>query len=181
MVSVTKIPTKSGPAATLTPISSYPKSVSPIRQGTVYFVRHGESTSNERNIFAGVLDVELTAFGKMQARQAGYDIKKKGITFDAVYVSHLKRARQTCDIALAVSGALSSPEIKPQIDHRIGEKSFGIFAQRNKNLLRLALGYEGFEELLHSHNETPPSGESIQQVYERVAQFYEEAIVTRLE
>lgn len=181
MVSVTKIPTTSGPAATLTPISSYSKSVSPVRQGTVYFVRHGESTSNERNIFAGVLDVELTAFGKMQARQAGYDIKKKGVTFDAVFVSHLKRARQTCDIALAVSGALSSPDIEPQIDHRIGEKSFGIFAQRNKNLLRLALGYEGFEELLHSHNETPPSGESIQQVYDRVAQFYEEAIVPRLE
>ncbi|MEO1181100.1 MAG: histidine phosphatase family protein [Cyanobacteria bacterium J06636_28] len=181
MVSVTQLPTAPGTAATLTPTSSDRKPGSPVRQGTVYFVRHGESTSNERNIFAGVLDVELTAFGKMQARQAGNDIKQKGITFDAVYVSHLKRARQTCDIALAVSGALSNPDIEPQIDHRIGEKSFGIFAQRNKNLLRLALGYEGFEELLHSHNETPPSGESIQQVYERVAQFYEEVIVPRLE
>ncbi|MEM9906987.1 MAG: histidine phosphatase family protein, partial [Cyanobacteria bacterium P01_D01_bin.44] len=180
MVSITQIPTASGPAATLTPISPNTKSVSAVRQGTVYFVRHGESTSNERNIFAGVLDVELTAFGKMQARQAGYDIQKQGVTFDAVYVSHLKRARQTCDIALAVSGALKSPDIEPQIDHRLGEKSFGIFAQRNKNLLRMALGYDGFEELLHSHNETPPSGESIQQVYERVAQFYEEAIVPRL-
>ena len=181
MVSVTKIPTTSGPAATLTPISFDQKPASAVQQGTVYFIRHGESTSNERNIFAGVLDVELTAFGKMQARQAGYDIKKKGVTFDAVYVSHLKRARQTCDIALAVSGALKSPDIELQIDHRIGEKSFGIFAQRNKNLLRLALGYEGFEELLHSHNETPPSGESIQQVYNRVAQFYEDEIVPRLE
>ena len=181
MVSVITSPTTSGPAATLTPVSPYTKPVSSGRQGTVYFVRHGESTSNERNIFAGVLDVELTAFGKMQARQAGYDIKKKGVTFDAIYVSHLKRARQTCDIALAVSGALKAPDIEPQIDHRISEKSFGIFAQRNKNLLRLALGYEGFEKLLHSHNETPPSGESIQQVYDRVAQFYEHEIVPRLE
>ena len=152
-----------------------------VQRGTVYFVRHGESSSNERNIFAGVLDVELTAFGKMQARQAGNDIKKKGVTFDAVYVSHLKRARQTCDIALSVSGALKNPAIKPQIDRRISEKSFGIFAQRNKNLLRLALGYEGFESLLHSHNETPPSGENLQQVYNRVAQFYQEEIVPRLE
>jgi 2,3-bisphosphoglycerate-dependent phosphoglycerate mutase len=31
--------------------------------GKVYFIRHGESTSNERNIFAGVLDVDLTAYG----------------------------------------------------------------------------------------------------------------------
>ena len=133
MVSVTQLPTAPGTAATLTPISPDHKPGSPVRQGTVYFVRHGESTSNERNIFAGVLDVELTAFGKMQARQAGNDIKQKGITFDAVYVSHLKRARQTCDIALAVSGALSNPGIEPQIDHRIGEISIGFFAQRNKN------------------------------------------------
>lgn len=48
-------------------------------RGQVYFVRHGESTSNERNIFAGVLDVELTAFGRMQARQAGHDLSKKAV------------------------------------------------------------------------------------------------------
>ena len=148
--------------------------------GQVYFIRHGESTSNERNIFAGVLDVELTAFGRLQARQAGLDLKRKNLKFDAVYVSHLKRARQTCDIALATSEALSSPEIIPQLDYRIGEKSFGIFAQRNQNLLRLALGYEGFEQMLHSHNETPPSGEKIALVYERAAQFYEEQIVPHL-
>jgi Fructose-2,6-bisphosphatase len=69
--------------------------------GLVYFIRHGESTSNERNIFAGVLDVELTSFGRLQARQAGVDLKKKGTKFDAVYVSHMRRARQTCEIALA--------------------------------------------------------------------------------
>ncbi|MEL6355252.1 MAG: histidine phosphatase family protein, partial [Cyanobacteria bacterium J06627_28] len=150
------------------------------QQGTVHFIRHGESTFNERNIFAGVVDAELTAFGKMQARQAGQDIKRKNVTFDAVYVSHLRRARQTCEIALAVSDALKKPQIEPQIDHRLGEKSFGIFARRNKNLLRLALGYDGYEEFLHSHNETPPSGESIEKVYNRVAQFYEEEVAPRL-
>ncbi len=68
--------------------------------GRVYFIRHGESTSNERNIFAGILDVGLTAFGRLQARRAGLDIQKKGVKFDAVYVSHMRRARQTCEIAL---------------------------------------------------------------------------------
>jgi broad specificity phosphatase PhoE len=149
--------------------------------GNVYFVRHGESTSNERNIFAGVLDVGLTAFGKLQARRAGLDIKKKGVKFDAVYVSHMRRARQTCEIALDVSQALKSPDIPIQIDHRISEKSFGIFAGRNLNLLRLALGYEGFEEMLHSHNEAPPAGEKIAQVYARAASFYDEKVVPHLE
>ena len=149
--------------------------------GRAYFIRHGESTSNERNIFAGVLDVDLTAFGRLQARRAGQDIKNKGVKFDAVYVSHMRRARQTCEIALAESQALKSPDIPVQIDHRISEKSFGIFAGRNLNLLRLALGYEGFEEMLHSHNEAPPAGEKISQVYYRAAHFYEDKVVPHLQ
>ncbi|MEH2081990.1 MAG: histidine phosphatase family protein [Nostoc sp.] len=149
--------------------------------GRAYFIRHGESTSNERNIFAGVLDVDLTAFGRLQARRAGADIKKKNIKFDAVYVSHMRRARQTCEIALAESQALKSPDIPVEIDHRISEKSFGIFAGRNLNLLRLALGYEGFEEMLHSHNEAPPAGEKIAQVYYRAAHFYEDKVVPHLQ
>ncbi len=151
------------------------------QEGKVYFIRHGESTSNERNIFAGVLDVDLTAFGRLQARQAGSDLKKKGMKFDAVYVSHMRHARQTCEIALAESQALKSSDTPIQIDHRISEKSFGIFAGRNLNLLRLALGYEGFEEMLHSHNEAPPAGEKIAQVYGRAASFYQERIVPHLE
>lgn len=149
--------------------------------GRAYFIRHGESTSNERNIFAGVLDVDLTAFGRLQARRAGVDIKKKGVKFDAVYVSHMRRAWQTCEIALAESQGLKSPDIPVEIDHRISEKSFGIFAGRNLNLLRLALGYEGFEEMLHSHNEAPPAGEKIAQVYGRAASFYDERVVPHLE
>ncbi|MEL6816358.1 MAG: phosphoglycerate mutase family protein, partial [Cyanobacteria bacterium J06598_3] len=86
----------------LTPSVLTPQSTTNTQQGTAYFIRHGESTFNERNIFAGVVDAELTAFGKMQARQAGQDIQRKNATFDAVYVSHLRRARQTCDIALGV-------------------------------------------------------------------------------
>lgn len=153
----------------------------PPQKGGVYFIRHGESTSNERNIFAGVLDVGLTAFGKLQARRAGLDLKKKGIKFDAVYVSHMRRARQTCEIALDVSQALKSPDTPIQIDHRISERSFGIFAGRNLNLLRLVLGYEGFEEMLHSHNEAPPAGEKIGQIYTRAGNFYEERVVPHLQ
>ncbi|MHC5740178.1 histidine phosphatase family protein [Nostoc sp.] len=43
------------------------------------------------------------------------------------------------------------------------------------------VGYEGFEEMLHSHNEAPPAGEKIGQVYDRAASFYEERVVPHLE
>ncbi|MEH2013815.1 EF-hand domain-containing protein [Nostoc sp.] len=62
----------------------------------------------------------------------------------------------------------------------MSEKSFGIFAGRNLNLLRLALGYEGFEEMLHSHNEAPSAGEKIAQVYYRAEHFYEDKVVPHL-
>ena len=166
--------------ATTTSVASH-KEFNAEQLGRVYFIRHGESTSNERNIFAGVLDVDLTSFGRLQARRAGVDLKKKGTKFDAVYVSHMRRARQTCEIALAESQALKLQNTPVEIDHRISEKSFGIFAGRNLNLLRLALGYEGFEEMLHSHNEAPPAGEKIAQVYSRAARFYEDKIVPHLE
>jgi len=167
--------------AATTNSAASPKEFNAEQLGRVYFIRHGESTSNERNIFAGVLDVDLTSFGRLQARRAGVDLKKKGTKFDAVYVSHMRRARQTCEIALAESQALKSQNTPVEIDHRISEKSFGIFAGRNLNLLRLALGYEGFEEMLHSHNEAPPAGEKIAQVYSRAARFYEDKIVPHLE
>ncbi|HLO51248.1 MAG TPA: histidine phosphatase family protein [Kamptonema sp.] len=169
-------------ADNLTATNSLPSGVEKLPlYGEAYFIRHGESTSNERNIFAGILDVGLTAFGKLQARRAGLDIKKKGVKFDAVYVSHMRRARQTCEIALAESQALKSPDTPVQIDHRISERSFGIFAGRNLNLLRLSLGYEGFEEMLHSHNEAPPTGEKISQIYVRASSFYKERVVPHLE
>ena len=150
-------------------------------KGHVYFIRHGESTSNERNIFAGVLDVPLTPFGRLQARRAGRDLQKKGLQFDAVYVSHLRRARQTCEIALQESQALRDPQSKPIIDHRISERSTGILTGENKNLCRQALGHQRFEEMVHAHNEAPPGGETIENVYCRVVDFYQQEVKPRLQ
>ena len=110
-----EVTSKFDDAATTTSAAS-PKEFNAEQLGRVYFIRHGESTSNERNIFAGVLDVDLTSFGRLQARRAGVDLKKKGTKFDAVYVSHMRRARQTCEIALAESQALKSPNTPVEID-----------------------------------------------------------------
>ncbi|MEL7226323.1 MAG: phosphoglycerate mutase family protein, partial [Cyanobacteria bacterium J06576_12] len=86
MVAVSDISIASISAVSSRKRSSHTGAATTTKRGTAYFIRHGESTFNERNIFAGVVDAELTAFGKMQARQAGQDIQKKSVTFDAVYV-----------------------------------------------------------------------------------------------
>ena len=106
---------------------------------------------------AGIHDVYLTEYGKLQAQRAGQarsgngalphcaaadaspqDIKRRGTKFDAVFVSHMRRARQTC--CLVLETADPACDVEHVIDARLAEKSFGIFAGRNINVLRMARG-----------------------------------------
>lgn len=58
-------------------------------------IRHGESLWNLENRFTGWTDVELTATGVEQAKQAGSKLKAHGYDFDLGYTSVLKRAIHT--------------------------------------------------------------------------------------
>ena len=58
-------------------------------------IRHGESTWNLENRFTGWTDVDLTANGIEQAKQAGRTLKAEGFVFDLAYTSMLKRATRT--------------------------------------------------------------------------------------
>jgi 2,3-bisphosphoglycerate-dependent phosphoglycerate mutase len=58
-------------------------------------IRHGESTWNLENRFAGWTDVDLTDTGVEQAKQAGRLLKAEGYDFDVAYTSVLKRATRT--------------------------------------------------------------------------------------
>ena len=72
------------------------------------------------------------AFCRTRAPQ---DIKRRNIKFDAIFVSHMRRARQTCALAMEVCDPDST--VPYVIDHRLAEKSFGIFAGKNINVRRL--------------------------------------------
>ncbi|MBJ2139519.1 2,3-diphosphoglycerate-dependent phosphoglycerate mutase [Delftia acidovorans] len=58
-------------------------------------IRHGESTWNLENRFTGWTDVDLTATGIEQAKNAGRLLKAEGYDFDLAYTSVLKRATRT--------------------------------------------------------------------------------------
>jgi 2,3-bisphosphoglycerate-dependent phosphoglycerate mutase len=58
-------------------------------------VRHGESTWNLENRFTGWTDVDLTATGIEQAKEAGRLLEAEGYDFDVAYTSVLKRATRT--------------------------------------------------------------------------------------
>jgi hypothetical protein len=59
---------------------------------------------NEANLFTGWADVELTTLGKNEAAGAATQLWKEGITLDVAYTSRLKRAQQTLDIVLKITG-----------------------------------------------------------------------------
>ena len=71
---------------------------------TLVLMRHGQSVWNKENLFTGFEDVDLTEEGIQEAVNAGHELKDKGVEFDVVFTSTLKRAIETTEIALRESG-----------------------------------------------------------------------------
>jgi len=68
--------------------------------GRLVLVRHGQSDWNQKNLFTGWTDVDLTAQGRDEARQAGRTLTGAGLRFDIAFTSVLTRAIRTLWIVL---------------------------------------------------------------------------------
>jgi 2,3-bisphosphoglycerate-dependent phosphoglycerate mutase len=68
--------------------------------GQLVLVRHGQSDWNQKNLFTGWTDVDLTALGREEARQAGQTLRQAGLTFDIAFTSVLVRAIRTLWLVL---------------------------------------------------------------------------------
>jgi 2,3-bisphosphoglycerate-dependent phosphoglycerate mutase len=68
--------------------------------GQLVLVRHGQSDWNEKNLFTGWTDVDLTELGRSEAREAGRTLKAQGLDFDVAFTSVLVRAIRTLWIVL---------------------------------------------------------------------------------
>jgi broad specificity phosphatase PhoE len=67
----------------------------------LFLARHGQSTWNEIRRFQGTVDVGLSPLGRRQAAALGQALA--GVRLAAAYVSPLRRARETAEIALATA------------------------------------------------------------------------------
>ena len=92
-------------------------------------LRHGESIWNMENRFTGWQDVDLSAKGELQAKEAGKILFKAGYIFDLSYTSFLKRAIKTLHISLEESNLLWIPEIKAW---ELNERHYGALEGLNK-------------------------------------------------
>ncbi len=91
------------------------------------FVRHGQSEWNLENRFTGEVDIGLTEKGREEAEEAGQ--KLKGIPVNRCYTSALKRAQQTLEIILGVTGLEDIPVI---MDRALNERNYGSLQGLNK-------------------------------------------------
>jgi 2,3-bisphosphoglycerate-dependent phosphoglycerate mutase len=92
-------------------------------------VRHGQSIWNLENLFTGWTDVDLTAQGCEEARQAGRELQREGIAPDVVFTSVLKRAIRTQWLMLDELDLLWLPVTR---SWRLNERHYGALQGLNK-------------------------------------------------
>ncbi|GHU69674.1 2,3-bisphosphoglycerate-dependent phosphoglycerate mutase [Clostridia bacterium] len=93
-------------------------------------VRHGESDWNRENRFTGWTDVDLSATGVAEAKQAGETLKEYGYDFDVCYTSYLKRAIHTLNHILEGMDREWLPVYK---SWKLNERHYGALQGLNKS------------------------------------------------
>lgn len=120
-------------------------------------LRHGESTWNEKGLFTGWTDVDLSENGLIEAKNAGKKLKKAGFRFDAAYSSYLKRALKTLDIVLEEMEQLWLPVAK---DWRFNERHYGNLQGLNKIQMAKKFGEEQVKIWRRGYDVRPPKIDS---------------------
>lgn len=94
--------------------------------GRLYVVRHGQTDRNAQAVLQGPrIDSDLSDLGRMQAAAAGQALKETEL--DALYVSPMRRARQTADQIIA---ARPRSHLAVQVVPELYEFDYGDFAGR---------------------------------------------------
>ena len=134
----------------------------------IFLVRHAQSEFNEKGIFQGRLDSDLTPLGFVQARLCAEFLKDKAI--ELIISSPQRRAYKT---AQTIADILQVPM---QIDERIREMSFGTF--EGKSFLSLMEEYkETFLNWLKDPLNNPlPTQENMADFEKRVRSFTEDLV-----
>ena len=119
------------------------------------FLRHGESTANEKRVFSGHQDVPLTDRGRIQAKNAGAQIQTllQGVPLTCAWSSDLQRAKETAQLALAASHATCDL----QTDSALRERHLGEWQGTSID----AIQQSGQREILLTWTGHAPGGESL--------------------
>lgn len=116
-------------------------------------LRHGQSEWNERNLFTGWHDVDLTARGEDEARRAGVLLRDEELDVDIVHTSLLKRAIRTANFALESLDRLWVPQRR---HWRLNERHYGALQGLDKAETTAKYGADQVKVWRRSYDVPPP-------------------------
>ena len=144
---------------------------------SLVLVRHGQSQWNEKNLFTGWKDPDLTQKGEREAIEAGLALKESNYKFDIIFTSVLLRAKRTGKLILEQVG---QEDLKTFENEALNERNYGDLAGLNKDDARKKWGEDQVYKWRRSFDIAPPAGESLKMTAERVLPYFEEKILPLL-
>jgi 2,3-bisphosphoglycerate-dependent phosphoglycerate mutase len=143
---------------------------------TLVLLRHGESDWNQKNLFTGWVDVDLTTQGVDEGRRAGELLVERDMHPDVVHTSLLRRAIRTAQISL---DAADRHWIPVRRSWRLNERHYGALQGKDKAQVRDQFGEDQFMLWRRSYDTAPPplaDGAEFSQVHDpRYADLLETA------
>lgn len=143
--------------------------------GKLVLVRHGESEWNLAGKWTGWTNVSITEKGAADAQKMGELLKS--IKFDEVFISELKRTKETAENLLSTQGQI---DLKLNPESALNERDYGDYTGMNKWEIKEKLGEEKFNAIRRKYDEPIPNGETLHDVFNRTVPWYREKIVPKL-
>ncbi len=166
-------------------------------------VRHGQSIYNQKNLFTGWTDVDLSEQGITEAKAVGKLLKEHKIYPDICFTSWLKRAIHTAQIALQ---ELEWEHINSLRSYKLNERHYGDWQRKDKDEVKKEYGQEKFLAVRRGYDVPPPPldkndercashdkkyakidakllplSESLKDTKKRVLEYYNEQIIPQLQ
>ncbi len=116
-------------------------------------LRHGESTWNDKGLFTGWVDVDLSERGRREATHAGELFVSTGLLPEVVHTSVLSRAMRTAELALEAADRAWIPVKR---SWRLNERHYGALQGKSKEETRREFGDEQFMLWRRSYDVPPP-------------------------
>ena len=133
-------------------------------------IRHGQSTYNEKNLFTGWQDVELTQQGIQEAHEC--TMLMKDISFTHAFTSKLKRAKNTLEIVLKDL----NQNVNIVENLALNERDYGDLVGQNKLEAAQNFGEEQVQIWRRSYDTPPPNGESLKMTADRSIPYFQNKI-----
>lgn len=131
----------------------------------LFFMRHGESRANERDILASRLDFPLSERGKEDVEAIAGDFKKKLGFLSGIISSPLVRARESAAPFCDLFG------LTLETDEAMVEQDLGVYAGMTYSQIESASGYE--HDRTKRWNWVPSGGgESYAMIADRLEPFF---------